>query len=125
MRPNMMKDILYEKAEQRLIEKELGLDKSTRLAEWCSADHSSSLRSDSEVLFINQRGEYFIVYEGGLGAGFHELPGVETWFGGTYIRMLSLEDAYAWCEETANFDAVRDHLPFFMISAARKGPAPG
>jgi hypothetical protein len=118
----MMKDILYEKVEQRLIEKELGLDKSARLAEWCAADHAGSLRNDTETLFLNEKGEYIIVYEGGMGAGFHGLPGVETWFGGSYVRTLSLEDAYTWCEETGNFDAIRDHLPFYLISMAGKAP---
>ena len=118
----MIKDILYEKAEQILIEKELCPDKSTKLAQWNSADHNHSLRNDSETLYINENGEYFIIYEGGLNSAFHELPDVQTWFGGSYIRTISIEDAYAWCEETGNTDTIRDHLPFFMISVSRKSP---
>jgi hypothetical protein len=118
----MIKDILYEKAEQRLIEKELNPDKSTKLAQWNSADHMGSLRNDTETLYINENGEYFIVYEGGLCAGFHDLPDVETWFGGSYIRTITIEDAYAWCEETGNSDIIDEHVPFFMISISRARP---
>lgn len=116
----MIKDILYEKAEQRLIEKELNPDKSTKLGQWNSADHNHSMRNDSEALYINENGEYFIIYEGGLSSGFHELPGVETWFGGSYTRTITIEDAYAWCEETGNEDTLSDHLPFFMIFVSKK-----
>jgi len=115
-----MKDFLYERAGQRLLEKELKPDGSTRLAQWCSADHAGSLRNDTETLFVNDRDEYFIVYEGGLGAGFHQLPGVESWFGGSYIRTLTIEEAYAWCEETGNTDTMNDHLPFVMLSVSRQ-----
>jgi hypothetical protein len=115
----MIKDILYEKAEQRLIEKELNPDKSTRLGQWNSADHMGSIRNDSETLYINENGEYFIIYEGGLSSRFHELPGVEAWFGGSYIRTITIEDAHAWCEETGNSDIIREHLPFFMISMSK------
>ena len=116
----MIKDILYEKAEQRLMEKELNPDKATKLAQWNSADYMGSMRNDSETLFINENGEYFIIYEGGLNSGFHELPGVEAWFGGSYIRSITIEDAYSWCEETGNSDIINEHLPFFMISISRK-----
>jgi hypothetical protein len=116
----MIKDILYEKAEQRLMEKELNPDKSTRLAQWNSADHNHSLRNDSETLYINENGEYFIIYEGGLSSGFHELPGVEAWFGGSYIRIITIEDAYAWCEETGYSDIIKEHLPLFMIYISKK-----
>jgi hypothetical protein len=116
----MIKDILYEKALQRLIEKELNPDKSTKLSQWNSEDHMGSMRNDSETLYINENGEYFIVYEGGLSSGFHELPGVEAWFGGSYIRTITIEDAYAWCEETLNIDTIRNHLPFFKISIRKK-----
>jgi hypothetical protein len=118
----MIKDILYEKAEQRLIEKELNPDKSTRLAQWNSADHSGSLRADSETLYINETGEYYIIYEGGLSSGFHELPDVQTWFGGSYIRTITIEDAYAWCEETGNSDIIEQHVPFSMISLSKGRP---
>jgi hypothetical protein len=118
----MIKDILYEKAEQSLIEKELNPDKSTKLAQWNSADHNHSMRNDSEALYINENGEYFIIYEGGLSSGFHELPGVETWFGGSYTRTITIEDAYAWCEETGNDDIIKEHVPFFMISISRGRP---
>ncbi len=116
----MIKDILYEKTLQRLLEKELNPDKSVRLASWCSAEYSGSLRNDTETLFVNEQGSYYIIYEGGLLSGFHDLPGVESWFGGTYIRTLSMEEAYAWCEETGNADAIDAHLPFYMISISRK-----
>lgn len=114
----MIKDILYEKAEQRLIEKEFDPNKSTRLAEWSGADHAGSFRGDRETLYMSEKGDYFIVYEGGMNASFHALPGVESWFGGSYTRTLSAEEAFAWCEETGSFDAIHDHVPFFMRSLA-------
>ena len=116
----MINDILYEKTEQRLIEKELDPSKSFKLAQWSGADHTGSLRNDSETLYVSEKGEYYIVYEGGLNAGFHSLPGVESWFGGSHIRPVSITDAYDWCEETLNYDAIRDHFPFFMISLAKQ-----
>ncbi len=63
------------------------------------------------------------MYEGGMKAAFHDLPGVESWFGGSYTRALRAEEALEWCEETGNYDAVRDHLPFFMLSIERKRKA--
>jgi hypothetical protein len=108
----VIKDILYEKAEQRLLEKELDPKKSTRLAEWTGAEHSGSFRNDTETLYVNEKGDYFIVYEGGM------KPGMESWFGGSYTRALSAHEAFAWCEETGNSDAIRDHLPFFMMSVS-------
>ena len=119
----MMKDVLYEKVEQRLVEKELDPKKSTRLAEWTAADHSGSLMNDTETLYVNDKGEYFLVYEGGMNAAYHQLPGVESWFGGSYTKSLQADEALAWCEETGNYDAVRDHLPFFMLSLERKRKA--
>jgi len=119
--PLLLKDILYEKAEQRLVEKELSIDKSTRLGEWSSSDHNGSLRNNSETLYANDLGDYFIIYEGGLDAGFHNLPGVESWFGGTYTRQVSIEDAFAWCEETGNHDVIKSHFPFVMIATSRRG----
>ncbi|HPI92966.1 MAG TPA: hypothetical protein PLT09_04215 [Deltaproteobacteria bacterium] len=116
----MMKDILYEKVEQRLIEKELDPKKSTMLAQWTCADHQGSFRNDTETLYMSGKGEYFIVYEGGLNAGFHELPGVESWFGGSYTRSLPVEDAFVWCEETGNYDAILEHVPFFLMSMERR-----
>ena len=116
----MIKDILYEKVEQRLVEKELDPKKSTRIAEWRAAEHTGSFRSDTETLYVNDKGEYFIVYEGGMNAAFHDLPGVESWFGGSYTRSLQADEALAWCEETGNYDVVREHLPFFMLYLGRK-----
>ncbi|HPE45985.1 MAG TPA: hypothetical protein PK380_08980 [Deltaproteobacteria bacterium] len=114
-----MKDLLYEKIEQRLVAKELDPKKSTRLAEWRASEHTGSFRGDSETLYVHVSGEYFLVYEGGMNAAFHDLPGVESWFGGSHTRPLQIEEALAWCEETGNYDAVRDHLPFFMLSMKR------
>ena len=116
----MMKDILFEKIEQRLVEKELDPKKSTWLAEWKASDHTGSFRNDTETLYVNDKGEYFMVCEGGMKASFHDLPGVESWFGGTHTRPLQIGEALAWCEETGNYEAIRDHLPFFMLSAGRK-----
>jgi hypothetical protein len=112
----MLKDILYEKVEQRLVEKELNPDKARRLAEWTNADHSGSLRNDTETLFLSEQGDVLPRVRGGMNAGFHDLPGVESWFGGRYVRTISVEEAYAWCLETGNTDVVQDHFPFFSSS---------
>jgi hypothetical protein len=116
----MMKEILYEKIEQSLAEKEYNHQKAQKIAEWNNADHSGSLRNDSETLYASEEGNYFIIYEGGLYSRFHELPGVVTWFGGSYTRSVSLNDAYVWCQETGNYDAIKEHLPFFMMSIREK-----
>jgi len=115
-----LKEILYEKTEQSLLEKECDPRKATMLAQWSAADHSGSLRNDTETLYVAKNGEYFIVYEGGLGSGFHTLPGVATWFGGTYTRTISPADAHAWCQETGNYDALSSHAPFCAFSLCMK-----
>jgi hypothetical protein len=121
----MMKDILYEKVLQSTVEKEYDPGKATRLAEWSSADHSGSLRNDIETLYVTADGGYFILYEGGLYSRFHELPEIATWFGGTYTRPVSVEDALAWCQETGNYDAITDHFPFFLLSVRNADSGPG
>ena len=110
-----MKEFLYEKVEQNLVEKGHDPQKSRKLAEWSSLDHSGSLINDTEILYMTEDGDYFIFYEGGLHSRFHELSGASTWFGGTYIRPVSVEDAFAWCQETGNYDAIQKHFPFFML----------
>jgi hypothetical protein len=115
-----MKEILYEKVEQSLVEKEYDPHKARKLADWNSSDHSSSLINDTETLYMTDDGDYFIFYEGGLHSRFHELPGVTTWFGGTYIRPVTVEDALAWCQETGNYDAIKKHFPFFILSISKK-----
>lgn len=116
----MLKDILYEKTQQRLLAKELETNKATVLATWCPMEHSGSLMRDTETLCRSPRGDYFIVYEGGLHASFHNLDGVESWFGGTYIRTVTPEEAIAWCEETGNTDTIKSHLPFAMMVLERR-----
>lgn len=115
-----MKEILYEKTEQSLLEKEYDPRKAAMLAQWSAADHSGSLRTDTETLYVAENGDYFIVYEGGLGSGFHTLPGVAAWFGGTYTRPVSEVDACAWCRETGNCDALSSHAPFCALSLCMK-----
>jgi hypothetical protein len=111
-----MKEILYEKTVQGLVEKECRPDRSQKIAEWSSADHSGTLMNDAETLYRTDDGSYFILYEGGLYSRFHELPDVSIWFGGSYTRPVTVEEAYEWCLETGNYDAIRDHVPFFMLS---------
>ena len=110
-----MKEFIYEKVEQSLVEKEHDPQKSRKLAEWNNRDHSGSLINDTEILYITEDGHYFIFYEGGLQSRFHELPGLATWFGGTYIWPVSVEDAFTWCQETDNYDVIQEHFPFFML----------
>lgn len=100
-----MKEILYEKTVQSLVEKEFNPEKSRKLAEWNRADHAGSLMNDSETLFQAEDGSYFIVYEGGLRSRFHELPDVSLWFGGSYTRPVTETEAYEWCLETGNYEA--------------------
>jgi hypothetical protein len=101
-----MKEILYEKIEQRLIEKEHDPQKARKIAQWNSADHTGSLMNDVETLYVTEEGNYFILYDGGLNSRFHELPGVTTWFGGTYTQPVTAEEARTWCQETGNYDAI-------------------
>lgn len=121
----MLKDILYEKIEQRLLAKELDTDKAVVLGRWCASEQPTSLRCDTETLYLSPRGDYFIVYEGGLNASFHSLPGVESWFGGSHIRTVSLEEALEWCEETGNDEALKTHAPFAMLVVERHLAATG
>jgi hypothetical protein len=101
-----MKEILYEKTVQVLVGNEYDPEKSQKIAEWNSTDHSGSLMNDAETLYRTEDGSYFILYEGGLHSRFHELPDVSIWFGGSYTRPVTEEEAYEWCLETGNYDAV-------------------
>jgi hypothetical protein len=123
--PPVMKDILYEKIEQRLLAKELDPEKSILLGDWSASDHQASLRCETEMLFVSAQGRYFIVYEGGMKAPYHDLPGVESWFGGSYTRAVTVEEAIEWCEETGNLDILREHLPFVVILAQRRSGSTG
>jgi hypothetical protein len=114
-----MKEILYEKVEQSLVEKEYNPRKAQKIAEWDSTDHTGSLRNDVETLYVTEDGDYFIIYDGGLYSRFHELPGITTWFGGSYTRTVTKEEAYVWCQETGNYDAINEHLPFSMMSVQK------
>jgi hypothetical protein len=111
-----MKEILYEKTVQVLVEKEYNPERSQKIAEWNNADHTGSLMNDMEALYLTEEGSYFILYEGGLHSRFHELPDVSIWFGGSYTCLVTVDEAYEWCLETANYDAIREHLPFYMLS---------
>jgi hypothetical protein len=114
-----MKEILYKKIEQSFTEREYDPQKARKIAEWNSADHTGSLRNDMETLYVNDDGNYFIVYDGGLSSRFHELPNVRTWFGGSFTRLVSEDDAYDWCLETGNYDAISEHRPLFLMSLKR------
>ncbi|HOJ15071.1 MAG TPA: hypothetical protein PLT69_11310, partial [Deltaproteobacteria bacterium] len=92
------------------------------LGRWSVSEGGMCLRNDSETLYVTDQGRYFIVYEGGMNASFHRLPGVETWFGGSHTREVTIEEAVAWCEETGNDDALKGHLPFLVFLFER---APG
>lgn len=120
-----MKEFLYEKAEQALVEKEFDPAKSTSLAQWSASEFSGIFRTDTETLYVSGKGEYFILYEGGMHSRFHELPGVETWFGGSYIRPVTVSEAVAWCEETGNYEVLDRHFPYYRVVARRGGPGKG
>jgi len=102
-----MKEILYEKTVQCLVEKEYNPEKSQKIAEWNRADHTGSLMNDSETLYLAEDGSYFILYEGGLHSRFHELPDVTIWFGGSFTRKATVKEAYEWCLETGNCEAAQ------------------
>ena len=82
------------------------VERSLKIADW----HSEYLNAESETLYRSEDGEYFLVYEGGLFSSFHQLPECKSWYGGTFIRKIKIEDAIAWCEETGNYEGLERYL---------------
>ena len=80
-------------------------NRSEKLAEW-SPGGCGGLRHETETLYRSEETGYFLLYEGGPLSRFHELAGVERWYGGSHIRRVTREEAVSWCEETGNYEAI-------------------
>ncbi|HDP26504.1 MAG TPA: hypothetical protein ENN34_13860 [Deltaproteobacteria bacterium] len=111
-----MKELLYEKVEQALVEKAFDPAKSTKIGDWSANELSGGFRTDTETLYVSASGDYFLLYEGGMLSRFHELEGVESWFGGSYIRPMTVSEAVSWCEETGNHEAMDRHFPWYRMN---------
>ncbi len=96
-------------------------ERSEKLADWSPGDYGG-LRHEAETLYRSEDGGYFLLYEGGLFSRFHELAGVEHWYGGTHIRPVIREEAIAWCEETGNYEAIEKHFKGSWMPAWIEGP---
>jgi hypothetical protein len=99
---------------QDINEKEYNIESSEKLAEWSTADYSGFFRHEAETLYKTEKGNYFILYEGGLLSQYHQLEGLDSWYGGTHIRPVSRAEAVVWCEETGNFEAIQKY--FFLYT---------
>jgi hypothetical protein len=99
---------------QNINEKEYNIESSEKVAEWSAADYSGSFRHEAETLYKTENGHYFIFYEGGLFSQYHQLEGLDSWYGGTHIRPVTRDEAVAWCEETGNDEAIQKY--FFLYT---------
>lgn len=79
---------------------------SEKLADWSPGESPGGFLHEVETLYKTENGNYFILLEGGLYSRFHAFPGSEIWYGGSNIQPVSQEDAYAWCEQTGNYEVV-------------------
>ncbi|HNU74974.1 MAG: hypothetical protein BWZ01_02103 [Deltaproteobacteria bacterium ADurb.BinA179] len=86
---------------------------SEMLATWRPGEESSVFRHESETLYKTAKGNYFILFEGGLLSRSRSLPGTEIWYGGSSIHPLNAREAFSWCQETGNFETIDAHF-FFL-----------
>lgn len=94
-------------------EDEYNLSGSERLAEWNPGEVSGSFMRETEILYRTGKGNYFLYTRGGLYSRFQSSRNSEMWFGGSSIRPISEEEAFAWCQETGNYEIIDRH--FFLL----------
>ena len=99
--------------ENLIDEKEYDPAGSEKLGEWSPSELSGGFRFETETLYRTGKGNYFILRQGGLFSREHAFQGGETWYGGSSMRPVTEEEAYAWCCETGNYEAVDRH--FFLL----------
>ena len=90
---------------------EFSPDSSEEIAEWAPGDVPHRSFYESEHLYKTGKGNYFILLDGGLYSRFQEFPGAEIWYGGIDIQPLTEEEAFEWCQSTANYEVIDEHFP--------------
>ena len=83
---------------------------SDKLADWRPGEAPGGFLHEVETLYRTDKGNYFILLEGGLYSRFHPFPGSEIWYGGSNIQPVSRDEAYGWCEETGNYEALEEQF---------------
>jgi hypothetical protein len=79
---------------------------SEAIADWSPGDGSRVSFKESEHLYKTEKGNYFVLTDGGLYSRFTEFPGAEVWFGGVDIQPLTEDEAVEWCESTGNYEVI-------------------
>lgn len=99
--------------ENSFDEKEYTPQDSEELARWNPAELSGGFWRETEVLYKTQKGNYFILFQGGLFSRCHGEPGALP--GG--IKPVTEQEAFAWCQETGNYDVIDRHFFLLKISS--------
>lgn len=86
---------------------------SEELAQWSPTELTGGFWQEKEILYKTQKGNYFILFQGGLFSRFRANPNADTWFGGSSIKPVTEQEAFAWCQETGNYDVIDRH--FFLL----------
>jgi hypothetical protein len=94
-------------------EKEYDPQSSEELARWNPAELSGGFWREIEILYKTQKGNYFILFQGGLFSRFHADLNSNALPGSPLIKPITEQEAFAWCQETGNYDAIDRH--FFLL----------
>lgn len=94
-------------------EKEYSPQDSEELARWNPAELSGGFWREVEVLYRTQKGNYFILFQGGLFSRFQADPGSGFITGSGRIMPLTEQEAFSWCQETGNYEVIDRH--FFLL----------
>ena len=102
--------------KQIMDEKEYDPEVSQQLAQWSLAEHAGGFRHEVETLYMTEKGNYFIRYEGGIFSRTNKCSSPFGWYGGTNIQPVSPQEALAWCEETGNYETMEKYFPEYNKS---------
>lgn len=94
-------------------ENEYNPQQSIKVGDWNPAELSGGFCNGTETLYKNGNGNYFILIQGGLFSRNYTSPDSEVWYGGTSIRPVTEQQAFAWCQETGNYEAIDKY--FFLL----------
>ncbi len=96
--------------EKPFDEKEYDPQDSEELARWNPAELSGGFWRETEILYKTQKGNYFVLLQGGIFSRCHADPASGFLPGTSRIRPLSEEEAFAWCQETGNYEVIDRHF---------------
>ena len=85
-------------------------DKATEVASWSNGVPYSDFHHVSETLYRTAKGAYFLHGVGGASSSYRETCGTNSWSGGARIAPMTEEEAFEWCQERHQQDAIDAHF---------------